>query len=98
MFTLAIASSFRQTLLFIWKRAFKVSLFLFVSFLILGTLSANAAITEDGTVQDAFFENTTNVGGGAILPLVKFRLKQTSGSDTLSNVGVKIIASSTMAS
>jgi len=80
------------------KHALRVCFFVFAILFVLaiGASRAEAAITEDGPVQDAFFENNTNVGGGAILPLVKFRLKQTSGSDTLSKVGVQLVASTTM--
>ncbi|MBI3046037.1 MAG: Ig-like domain-containing protein [Candidatus Harrisonbacteria bacterium] len=56
---------------------------------------AQAAITVDAPPIDALFENVT-VGGGAIIPMVRFRLVQASGSDTLSKVGVQIFASSTM--
>src|SRR3989344_3967185 len=78
------------------RKIFLIAVFV-LSFLFFVAPLSQAAITEDGIAQDGFFENNTAVGGGAILPLLKFRLNQASGSDTLSQVGVQIIASSTMA-
>ncbi len=57
---------------------------------------AHAAITEMATPVDAFFPSTITVGGGAVFPLLNFQLIQSSGSDTLSKVGVQIVASTTM--
>jgi len=65
-------------------------------FLFVGVVPAYAAVTEDVPPIDAFFAPSTTIGGGTIIPLVQFRLTQSSGSDTLSKVGVKLIASSTM--
>lgn len=56
---------------------------------------ANAAITQEAPPMDAIFENI-NVGGGAIIPLATFRLTQSSGSDTISRMGLMLIASSTI--
>src|SRR3989338_7638422 len=68
-----------------------------VAFLFLaGALPAHAAITEQAPVIDGFFASTT-IGGGAVMPLAKFRLSQASGTDTLTKVGVTLVASSTMA-
>ncbi|MDO8594424.1 MAG: Ig-like domain-containing protein [bacterium] len=58
---------------------------------------AHAAITEQAPVFDGFFENNPTIGGGAIMPLVKFRLSQASDGHTLTKVGVTLVASSTMA-
>ncbi|MDO8493131.1 MAG: hypothetical protein Q7S19_01125, partial [bacterium] len=65
--------------------------------LIASTPLAFAAITEEAPPIDVLFEPTINVGAGAIIPLAQFRLTQSSGSDTLTKVGVQIIASSTLA-
>ena len=59
--------------------------------------SASAAITESGPPIDGFFPSTLEAGGGAIVPLARFLLAQSSGSDTLEKVGVTLIASSTLA-
>ncbi|MEK7560335.1 MAG: carboxypeptidase regulatory-like domain-containing protein [Patescibacteria group bacterium] len=56
---------------------------------------AYAAITVEGPPIDELFQNVT-VGGGAILPMVRFRLTQSSGADTVSKVGFTINASTTM--
>ena len=66
-----------------------------IAFLFLITSVAQAAITESVPPIDAQFQNMT-VGGGAIIPVVKLRFIQSSGSDTLSKIGVQIFASTTM--
>ena len=48
-------------------------------------------------VIEGFFENNPAIGGGAILPLAKFRLSQASDGHTLDKIGVTLVASSTMA-
>lgn len=78
--------------------ALKVSVLFFAAyFLFIGAQSAHAAIMEQAPVIDGFFENNPTIGGGAILPLAKFRLSQASGEETLDKVGVTLVASSTMA-
>ncbi len=83
------------------KRAFGLSgvcFFVFaLALLFAGAAPVHAAIIEQAPVIDGFFENNPTIGGGAILPLAKFRLSQASGSDTLTKVGVTLVASSTMA-
>ncbi|MBI4121980.1 MAG: Ig-like domain-containing protein, partial [Parcubacteria group bacterium] len=71
--------------------------FAFVFLFFGGVLPAHAAIIEQAPVIDGFFENNPTIGGGAIMPLAKFRLSQASGTDTLTKVGVTLVASSTMA-
>jgi len=68
--------------------------FIFAAFLLFAG-TAHAAITEQAPPIDAFFENAPTIGGGAIMPLVQFRLMQSSGSDTLDKVGVLIHSSTT---
>ena len=62
-----------------------------------GATVTHAAITEQAPPIDAFFENNPTIGGGSVMPLVQFKLVQTSGSDTLTKIGVTLVASSTMA-
>ncbi|MBI2604192.1 MAG: Ig-like domain-containing protein, partial [Candidatus Harrisonbacteria bacterium] len=57
---------------------------------------AHAAIDQSASPIEAFFESPLNVGGGTVFPYIQFRLSQTSGSDTLSKIGVQIFASSTI--
>ena len=61
------------------------------------TIPVHAAITEQAPPIDGFFENNPTIGGGAVMPLAKFRLSQASDAHTLTKVGVTIVASSTMA-
>ncbi|MBI2175307.1 MAG: carboxypeptidase regulatory-like domain-containing protein, partial [Parcubacteria group bacterium] len=67
-----------------------------LSFLFFSPLPVHAAITEAGPPIDAFFAPDITVGGGAVFPLLKFRLSQAAGSDTLSKIGVQLFASSTV--
>ncbi|MBI1975748.1 MAG: hypothetical protein HYS59_01965 [Candidatus Vogelbacteria bacterium] len=55
---------------------------------------ARAAIIENAPPIDVLFENQ-RAGGGAYIPLLQFRLLQSSGSATLTNVKVSIRATST---
>ncbi len=59
------------------------------------SLRADALITQDAPPIDAVFQNV-EAGGGAIIPLARFRLAQSSGSDTLTKVGFQLVASTTM--
>ncbi|MBI2475940.1 MAG: Ig-like domain-containing protein [Candidatus Taylorbacteria bacterium] len=78
------------------KHALKACIFLSAALLLaLGASTASAAITEVAPPTDAFFASTT-IGGGAIIPLLNFQLVQSTGNDTLSKVGVQIVASTTM--
>ena len=73
--------------------------FLALFFIVLSfSVPSRAAIIQDAPPIDAFFPPILNVGGGAIVPLAKFRLVQSSGSDALTKVGIRIIASTTMSS
>src|SRR3989338_1140724 len=77
---------------------YKAAAMVFVfAFLFVGVVPVHAAIIEQAPVIDGFFENNPTIGGGAILPLAKFRLSQASGTDTLTKVGVTLVASTTMA-
>ena len=77
---------------------YKAAAMVFVfAFLFVGAVPVHAAIIEQAPVIDGFFENNPTIGGGAILPLAKFRLSQASGTDTLTKVGVTLVASTTMA-
>ena len=79
---------------FLSAAAFLPLLFLFAN-LLFSPNFAEAAITVQAPPIDRFFQSPT-VGGGAILPLTSFMLVQSSGSDTLSKVGVQLFASTTM--
>lgn len=79
---------------FLSATAFLLLLFLFINFFFSPNF-AEAAITVQAPPIDRFFQSPT-VGGGAILPLTSFMLVQSSGSDTLSKVGVQLFASSTV--
>lgn len=78
-------------------KTFAAVLTLMSALLLFAPKFAHAAITEQAPPIDGFFENNPTIGGGAILPLAKFRLSQTTGSDTLSKVGVTLVASTSMA-
>ena len=62
-----------------------------------GAVPVHAAITEQAPPIDGFFENNPTIGGGAVMPLAKFRLSQASPTHELTKVGVTIVASSTLA-
>src|SRR3989344_2397194 len=79
---------------FLSAAAFLSLPFLFINLLFSSNI-AEAAITVQAPPIDRFFQSPT-VGGGAILPLTSFMLVQSSGSDTLSKVGVQLFASTTM--
>src|SRR3989344_5036662 len=91
------------TLAFFSSLSQKCTNFIKISFLTAGIIFfcfipfiTNAAITEDGPVRDSFFENNPTIGGGAVMSLVQFRLKQESGSETFTKVGVSPVASTTL--
>jgi len=71
--------------------------FIFALFIFAGAIPAHAAIVEQAPIFDGFFDNNPTIGGGAVLPLTRFRLSQATGSETLTKVGVTLVASSTMA-
>ena len=85
------------SLLFAERAKMRVFFITAVFLLAVGAAPAYAAITEQAPPIDGFFENNPTIGGGAILPLAKFRLQQASGTETLTKVGVTIVASSTLA-
>ncbi len=75
------------------KKYFAVALLFSISFLALGGVSkAQAAIEVQGPIMDGFFAPSLTVGGGSIIPLGQFRLTQSSGSDTLTKVGFRLLA------
>ncbi len=79
------------------KKKFLFFLLLAVIFIFGGGATyASAAISENAPPMDGFFEYANSLGGGAIVKLAQFRLSQESGSDTLSQVGLIILASSTI--
>src|SRR3989344_631245 len=84
------SSSFRA----FWRAA--LCAFSLVAFLA-GASIAEAAVTEQAPPIDGFFENNPTIGGGAVLPLAKFRLVSSTGSDSLSKVGVTLAASTSLA-
>lgn len=65
-------------------------------FLFAVAVPVHAAIIEQAPVIDGFFENNPTIGGGAIMPLAKFRLSQASPTHELTKVGITIVASSTL--
>ena len=65
-------------------------------FLFMNSGTARAVISENAPPIEAFFESPLNVGGGAVFPYIQFRLSQSTGSDTLSKIGVQIFASTTI--
>ena len=56
--------------------------------------TARAAITVAGPPIDALFQDAT-VGGGAYIPLIQFKLEQSSGSETLTSVAVAVTSTTT---
>ncbi|MBI3442790.1 MAG: carboxypeptidase regulatory-like domain-containing protein [Candidatus Sungbacteria bacterium] len=60
-----------------------------------GTPSAHAAVTVAGPPIDPLFQDATVVGG-AYVPLVQFRLSQSSGSATLNSVAVAVTSTTTI--
>lgn len=81
----------------VWFRytAFSAVIFGVIAMMLFVAPVAQAAITVQGPPIDAIHDNIT-VGGGAIIPLAKFFLTQSSGVDTLTKVGFTLNASTTI--